>query len=181
MSLLRPFSKHAHALGAFLVACVFAAPVDFAQDSSPQPMTQAAQPPIQQQMKPQEFKAAGLDKLSADELARLNAWLGRTIDTQSARAAALAKDKVVRENRGFLSFGSDEPIVAHLPGEFRGFARGRTYALDNGQVWQQVGDEDLPGVRLTNPEVRINPSVIGNTWYMKVGRYNTRARVQRIK
>ena len=181
MSLLRPFSKHANALGAFLVACAFAAPVAFAQDASPAPVPQASQPPIQQQMTPQEFKAAGLDKLSADELARLNAWLGRTIDTQSARAAALAKDKVVRENRGFFSFGSDEPIVAHLPGEFRGFARNRIYTLDNGQVWQQVGDEDLPGVRLTNPEVRINPSVIGNTWYMKVGRYNTRARVQRIK
>jgi len=181
MSLLRPFSKHANALGAFLVACAFAAPVAFAQDASPAPAPQASQPPIQQQMTPQEFKAAGLDKLSADELARLNAWLGRTIDTQSARAAALAKDKVVRENRGFFSFGSDEPIVAHLPGEFRGFARNRIYTLDNGQVWQQVGDEDLPGVRLTNPEVRINPSVIGNTWYMKVGRYNTRARVQRIK
>ena len=93
----------------------------------------------------------------------------------------MAKDKVVRENRGFLSFGSDEPIVAHLPGEFRGFARNRIYTLDNGQVWQQVGDEELPGVRLTDPEVRINPSVIGNTWYMKVGGYNTRARVQRIK
>ena len=181
MSLLRPFSKHANALGAFLVACAFAAPVAFAQDASPAPAPQTSQPPIQQQMTPQEFKAAGLDKLSADELARLNAWLGRTIDTQSARAAALAKDKVVRENRGFFSFGSDEPIVAHLPGEFRGFARNRIYTLDNGQVWQQVGDEDLPGVRLTNPEVRINPSVIGNTWYMKVGRYNTRARVQRIK
>ena len=182
MPSLRPFSKHAPALGAALVALVFfAVPVAFAQDASPVPVAPASQPPIQQQMTPQEFKAAGLDKLSADELARLNAWLGRTIDTQSAKAAALAKDKVVRENRGFLSFGSDEPIVAHLPGEFRGFARNRVYNLDNGQVWQQVGDEELPGVRLTNPEVRINPSVIGNTWYMKVGHYNTRARVQRIK
>ena len=149
--------------------------------TAPLALAQTAQPAIQKQMTPEEFKAAGLDKLSADELARLNAWLGRTIDTQSAKAAALAKDKVVRENRGFLSFGSDEPIVAHLPGEFRGFARNRVYNLDNGQVWQQVGDEELPGVRLTNPEVRINPSVIGNTWYMKVGHYNTRARVQRIK
>jgi hypothetical protein len=181
MPSLRPLSMRAPALSALLVLSAFAAPVALAQDASSAPTAQASQPPIQQQMTPEEFKAAGLDKLSADELARLNAWLGRTIDTQSAKAAALAKDKVVRENRGFLSFGSDEPIVAHLPGEFRGFARNRIYKLDNGQVWQQVGDEDLPGVRLTDPEVRINPSVLGNTWYMKVGRYNTRARVQRIK
>jgi hypothetical protein len=179
MPLLRPLSKYAPASCALLVLLACSTPLAFAQVSSSVP--QASQPPIQQQMTPEEFKAAGLDKLSADELARLNAWLGRTIDTQAAKAAAEAKDKVVRENRGFLSFGSDEPIVAHLPGEFRGFAKGRVYTLDNGQVWQQVGDEDLPGVRLTDPEVRINPSVIGNTWYMKVGRYNTRARVQRIK
>jgi len=181
MPSLRPLSKHAPALAALLVAFTFAAPVALAQDAAPASVPQASQPPIQQQMSPDEFKAAGLDKLSADELARLNAWLGRTIDTQSAKAAALAKDKVVRENRGFLSFGSDEPIVAHLPGEFRGFAKHRIYTLDNGQVWQQIGDEDLPGVRLTNPEVRINPAILGNMWYMKVGRYNTRAQVQRIK
>jgi hypothetical protein len=183
MPSLRPLSKHAPARAALLVAFAFAfaAPVALAQDAAPASVPPASQPPIQQQMSPDEFKAAGLDKLSADELARLNAWLGRTIDTQSAKAAALAKDKVVRENRGFFSFGSDEPIVAHMPGEFRGFARNRVYTLDNGQVWQQIDDEELPGVRLTNPQVRINPSVIGNTWYLKVGNYNTRAQVRRIK
>src|SRR5690348_8025022 len=177
MPSLRPLSQHAPARAARLVAFAFAfaAPVALAQDAAPASVPPATQPPIQQQMSPEEFKAAGLDKLSADELARLNTWLGRTIDTQSAKAAAAAKDKVVRENRGFLSFGSDEPIVAHLPGEFRGFAKGKIYKLDNDQVWQQVGDEELPGVRLTNPDVRINPAIIGNTWYMKVGHYNTRA------
>src|SRR5690606_39757604 len=39
----------------------------------------AQQPAIQAQMTPEEFKAAGLAKLSAEELARLNAWLGRTV------------------------------------------------------------------------------------------------------
>jgi hypothetical protein len=181
MPSLRPRSMRAPVLSALLVLFACAVPVALAQDASPAPVAQASQPPIQQQMTPQEFKAAGLDKLSPDELARLNAWLGRTIDTQSAKAAAAAKDKVVRENRGFFSFGSDEPIVAHMPGEFRGFAKGRMYTLDNGQVWQQIDDEELPGVRLTDPEVRINPSVVGNTWYLKVGRYNTRAQVRRIK
>src|SRR5690348_11562674 len=175
MPSLRPLWKLAPASCALLVVLACPAPLALAQDATTASMSQASQPPIQQQMTPEEFKAAGLDKLSADELARLNTWLGRTIDTQSAKAAAAAKDKVVRENRGFLSFGSDEPIVAHLPGEFRGFAKGKIYKLDNDQVWQQVGDEELPGVRLTNPDVRINPAIIGNTWYMKVGHYNTRA------
>jgi hypothetical protein len=148
---------------------------------APLAIAQTAQPAIEKQMTPEEFKAAGLDKLSADELARLNTWLGRTIDTQTAKAAAEAKDKVVHENRGFFDFGSEEPITAHISGAFHGFAKGRTYTLDNGQVWQQMDDAELPGIRLTDPQVRIKPAMVGNSWYMSVGKYHTPAQVRRIK
>ena len=142
---------------------------------------QAQTPPIERQMTPEEFKAAGLDKLSPEELARLNAWLGRTISAESDKAAAVATDKIKQENRGFFDFGSAEPINATLAGDFRGFARNRTYTLDNGQVWQQIDDAELPGIRLSNPAVNIKPAMVGNTWYLKVGKYNTRAQVKRIK
>ena len=66
MPSLRPLSMRAPALSALLVLFAFAAPVALAQDAAPAPMAQASQPPIQQQMTPEEFKAAGLDKLSAD-------------------------------------------------------------------------------------------------------------------
>ena len=139
------------------------------------------QPAIQQQMSPEEFKAAGLDKLSPDELARLNSWLGRTLETQTAKAAADAKQQVKQETRGFFDFGTKEPIVGRISGDFRGFAKGRTYTLVNGQVWQQIDDADLPGIRLTDPEVHIKPAMMGNTWYMAVGRYHTQAQVKRVK
>ena len=148
-------------------------------------VAQSQTPPIEQQMTPEEFKAAGLDKLTPEELARLNTWLGRTItqQTQQAaeKAAVQATEKVKQENRGFFHFGEDTPIDAHLVGEFRGFQKGHTYTLDNGQVWQQVDDAELPGVRLDAPTVDIKPAIVGNTWYMKVGKYNTRAQVKRIK
>ena len=137
--------------------------------------------PIERQMSPEQFKAAGLDKLSADELAALNAWLNRTLETETAKAAVEAKKKVVDENRGFISFGSSEPIVGRIAGEFRGFGRGREYVLDNGQVWKQVDEASLAGVRKTNPEVKITPSMIGNAWYLAIDGYNTRAKVQRVK
>ena len=108
-------------------------------------------------MTPEEFKAAGLDKLSAEELARLNAWLNRTIDTETEKAAVAAKKQVQDDTRGFFDFGSDEPIVSKMTGEFRGFARGREYTLENGQVWKQIDEASLVGVRLSAPEVRINP------------------------
>ena len=148
-------------------------------------VAQSQTPPIEQQMTPEEFKAAGLDKLSPDELAHLNTWLGRTItqQTQQAaeKAAVQATDKIKQENRGFFHFGEDTPIDAHLVGNFRGFEKGHTYTLDNGQVWQQIDDAELPGIRLTDPAVNIKPAMVGNTWYMKVGKYNTRAQVKRIK
>ena len=162
MSLLRPLVL------ATLIAC--AAPA-FAQ----------SMPPIEQQMSQEEFKAAGLDKLSPDELARLNTWLGRTITTETTKAAAVDKQAVVEENRGFATFGSDEPIVSRIAGRFDGFHEGRTYTLENGQVWKQLEAASLEGVHVDSPEVTIKPAVIGNAWYLQVKGYNTRAKVQRIK
>lgn len=141
----------------------------------------AAQDAIEKQMTPEEFKAAGLDKLSADELARLNAWLNRTLDVETEKAAVAAKKKVEDDNRGFFNFGSTEPVVSKITGEFRGFARGREYTLENGQVWKQIDDASLAGARMSAPEVRITPSLVGNAWYLAVAGYNTRAKVQRIK
>jgi hypothetical protein len=140
-----------------------------------------ADKPIEQEMTPDEFKSAGLDKLSPEELARLNTWLGRKIETVASTATKAAKDKVVQENRGFFNFGSDEPIVARMSGEFRGFGKGREYTLDNGQLWRQTDGATLVGVKLDNPEVRINPSIAGNAWYLAVKGYNTRAKVERVK
>ena len=145
------------------------------------PIVALAQQPIERDMSAPEFKAAGLDKLTPEELLRLNAWLGRKIDTVATEAAAGAKDKVVQENRGFFNFGSDEPIIARMTGEFRGFGKGREYTLDNGQVWLQTDSAVLVGARLDRPEVRINPSISGNSWYLAVKGYSTRAKVERVK
>lgn len=141
----------------------------------------AQQQPIETRMTPEEFRAAGLDKLDVAELARLNAWLGNTIAGETEKAAATAKRQVEDENRGFLSFGSDEPVTGRIAGEFRGFARGREYTLDNGQVWRQIDSATLAGARKEGPAVRINPSLVGGAWYMAVEGYNTRAKVERIK
>lgn len=141
----------------------------------------AQQPPIERQMTPDQFRAAGLDKLDADELANLNAWLNRTLETETTKAAVAAKRKVEDENRGFFDFGSGDPVVGRISGEFHGFGRGRRYTLDNGQVWQQTDDASLVGARRTNPAVRITPSMIGNAWYLAIEGYNTRAKVQRVK
>lgn len=156
---------------ALLAALLALAPTVFAQE----------QATIQQQMTPAQFKAAGLEQLNAEQLANLNAWLHGTIEAEAGKAAANAKKRVEDSNRGFLNFGSSEPVVAAISGEFRGFGQGRTYTLDNGQVWQQTDDATLAAVRLSNPRVKITPSLVGNAWYLQVGNYNARAKVLRVK
>lgn len=148
-------------------------PAAFAQQAIPLP--------IERQMTPEQFKAAGLDKLDAQQLSNLNAWLNRTLETETTKAAETAKKQVQDDTRGFFNFGSTEPVVARIAGEFRGFGSGRSYTLDNGHVWQQIDGASLAGVRKTNPQVRITPSLIGNSWYLAIDGYNTRAKVQRVK
>jgi len=143
---------------------------------------------LQQQMSPAEFKAAGLDKLSAGELAALNRWLQGKVETASTEAVAAAREQareegrqeVIVKNRGFFDFGSKEPINAVLPGEFRGFGKGRVYVLDNGQQWEQTDAVSVSGVRRQDPKVSISPGIIG-VWYMKVEGINTQAKVRRVK
>lgn len=141
----------------------------------------AASRPIEQQMTPAEFSAAGLQKLTPEELSRLNAWLGRTIDSESTKAAAKAQDRIKNETRGFFNFGSSEPIASTLVGEFRGYQRGRVYVLANGQEWRQIEDASLAGVRKTNPAVKVTPGLVGNAWYLIIDGYNSRAKVVRIR
>jgi hypothetical protein len=139
---------------------------------------------LQQQMSPAEFKAAGLDKLSPAELAALNNWLQGKVAAVTAdirkEAREEGRQQVIVENRGFFAFGTKDPIVSTIPGPFRGFGKGRVYVLENKQEWEQVDEVTLAGVRLTDAEVSITPSITG-IWYMQVKGSNTRAKVKRVK
>lgn len=143
---------------------------------------------VEQQMSADEFKSAGLDKLSARELAALNDWLQRKVGQETAKAVEVAKEvakeegrkEVTEKNRGFFDFGSSEPIKSHIVGEFKGFANGRTYTLANGQVWEQIEPASLAGVRRTDAKVTIKPGLM-NSWFMKLDEYNTLVKVRRNK
>ncbi|HBK47261.1 MAG TPA: hypothetical protein DDZ67_12685 [Xanthomonadaceae bacterium] len=139
---------------------------------------------LQQQMTPAEFKAAGLDKLDAQELASLNDWLQGKVREETAVALEKAKEEgrqeVIVKNRGFLDFGSKEPIESTLVGEFRGFGKGQKYLLANGQEWEQTEPASLAGVRKDAPKVTIRPGIAG-VWYLQVQGYNTQAKVRRVK
>ncbi len=94
---------------------------------------------IKEMMSPEEFKAAGLDKLSAEELEKLNAWL---------RGYREATEKVTEkktEKRVAKSFFHHEPVVSRVDGSFAGLKGHTVIKLEDGSVWKQANIDDHAG------------------------------------
>lgn len=119
-----------------------------------------------------EFKAAGLDKLSDEELAALNAWLQQ--NSASVQPATL-------DRRGFenLDMKNADDVVARIEGEFTGWTGKTVFALNNGQIWQQIEPSTF-SARASNPRVTIERGLIGG-WLLQVEGYNRTVRVKRIR
>jgi hypothetical protein len=106
----------------------------------------AAQPEmsgsIKEMMSPDEFKAAGLDKLSADELQRLDAWLQgyRQVTEQAAEKKATA-----RASRTKMDL-----IVSRVDGTFNGLTGRTVIRLEDGTVWRQANADDRYRPRVTD-------------------------------
>lgn len=105
---------------------------------------------IQQSMTPEQFKAAGLDKLSGKELDNLNKWL------QGDRATAVksATKKVERQ--------ASEFVVSRVDGTFNGLSGGTIIKLEDGTVWKQANSSDhwsAPG--LDHPGAAVLRTVFG--------------------
>ena len=134
---------------------------------------------LEERMSAKEFREAGLDKLTPEELAALNAWLGAKMHaTGTATAAAPVDDR-----RGFRDSdeGDGEDIVTRISGPFRGWrALGERFTLNNGQVWEVTDAPTKFVVNLVDPVVRIEPGAF-SAWYLRVEGYNARVKVKRVK
>jgi hypothetical protein len=133
---------------------------------------------VEEQMSSREFKSAGLDKLSPEELAALNAWIRANQPTGGSGVPYnRAQDDLVRI--GFDDSEAREIITSNVIGEFKGFGRGTRIKLENGQIWQ-VESGELDGISaMTNPKVTIRPGLIGG-WRLQVEGYNSVAKVKRV-
>jgi len=134
---------------------------------------------VEEQMSSRDFKAAGLEKLSPEELSALNAWIRNNPSTSGAGVVynRAADDRV---RIGFDDSDVRDVITSNIIGEFKGFGGGTILKLENGQTWQVTGGE-LGGIKaMTNPKVTIRPGLIGG-WRLQVDGYNSVAKVNRIK
>lgn len=142
---------------------------------------------LEERMSAAEFKAAGLDKLTSEELETLNRWLRGQRSLQPATAGAPAGYAPApaiggEDRRGLMeSYGPGDEIHSRIVGEFRGWQGTKTvFHLENGMVWQSTDPGARLSVNLNNPSVTIAPGVM-NAWFLQVEGYNAKVRVKRIK
>lgn len=137
---------------------------------------QAGDTPLKERMGEQEFRAAGLHKLSDDELAALEAWLeGR--DRGDNQAAAEPET----DQRGFEEESGRSTIESRIVGTFSGWkGRGTTFELENGMVWRVDEDDRFITREIENPRVEVRPGAFG-TWRLHIEDHRTWARVRRVR
>ncbi|HJR72710.1 MAG TPA: hypothetical protein VJ806_03645 [Luteimonas sp.] len=137
----------------------------------------AQEAPIERQMSADEFKSAGLDKLSANELANLNAWLGRKA-AEAPVAAAPAPAPAAPTGAGFI--GDDKPVRSRLKGSIQEWGPGTVFELENGQRWRVLKGSMKLNKPLQSPEIEVAPGMMGR-WFFQVDEDAPRPRVERIQ
>ena len=138
---------------------------------------------VEEQMTGKEFTAAGLDKLSQQELDVLNDWIRRhsvaTLDTPKAGPVA---DHSGEDQRGLKSEEKEDrtTITSNLIGKFRGWDGQTTFKLENGMIWVQSDKDKFYIKEVENPVVIIEPGIWG-TWRLHIDGFNSECRVKRIQ
>ena len=147
---------------------------------------QSAFSSLEEQMNGKEFTAAGLDKLSPEELEALNSWIRRrslaTLDT--ARPASAAPAGPDGDTRGFevqqMQNSDRTPVTSRVVGSFTGWDGNTVFKLENGMIWEQDDKDTFYIKAVENPVVTIKPHAF-KTWRLSVDGYSSECRVKRIQ
>jgi hypothetical protein len=143
-------------------ACQFAVYASLASGLWLAPAVMAEAPPdVRELMSPEEFDAAGLERLSPPELEALNRWLLRYTARQGSDLGQ-HREVVEEEVRKI----EEEGLRTRIVGEFNGWSGDTVFRLENGQVWKQR----LPGrwhYRAQAPEVELRKNLMG-FWMLRV-------------
>lgn len=146
-------------------------------------------PGVKELMKEQEFAAAGLNKLSAEELKALDGWLLRyTMDDVPELIEEVPELKESVELRAAVTpepkprpepEPEPEKIVSKIKGEFIGW-RGKTiFKLENGQIWKQRQSGRYYH-KMENPEISISKNMMG-FYMMEIVETGKRIGVRRLR
>jgi hypothetical protein len=143
-----------------------------------------------------QFAAAGLNKLTPEELARLEKIIADreqigTKETTAITAAKPVNTETKPSGPGWLRAlvtlqetsekpDAAEAIVTRLAGDYEGWTGKTVFRLENGQVWQQVGGSERIDDKRTAPTVKIYPGMMGSYW-LEVEGVRERVKVRPVK
>lgn len=149
-------------------------------------------------VRPGDFSAAGLAKLSPAELARLDALVRdfkRGVTTVAATAmpaptsatAAAATEKksessLLARAKVLLTPGTEieyTTVESRIAGDFRGWEGKTIFTLEDGARWQVANGGSYFTPPIASPKVKIVPATMGGFWMMIEG-VNQRVRVVRL-
>jgi hypothetical protein len=129
---------------------------------------------LEERMSQQQFHAAGLDKLTPQELKTLNDWL-RGHETVIQQVVTPSGQPV------FYPKQSEREIVeSRIDGKFSGWMGHSVFHLENGQEWTQAESGSFSNGTYDHPKVRVKPMLVG-AWLLWVDGCGCSVRVERTK
>lgn len=129
---------------------------------------------LQQRMSSAEFQAAGLDKLSPQELQNLDQWLS---------THAKVTTKVVDSSGKPVFYAGDKThttVKTQIVGHFDGWSKGQSFTMANTQQWVVTDPEPHSCKPGDHTEVEISHSFM-NFWMMYVPTCYARVHVKRVR
>jgi len=137
---------------------------------------QSAYVEVEKRFDAEEMHEAGLDTLSAVQLAALNRLLR---EKQLAPTAEIAGQRTRKDTpRSYIGL-DDQPIHSRVKGNVEGWAPGTVFELENGQQWKVLKGEMKLRKPLQAPEIVVVPGIAGR-WFLQADEDMPKARVYRI-
>lgn len=131
---------------------------------------------LEERMSAADFRASGLDKLSAEELAALNRWLEAHGDELFDRG----EPRSFRGgNENLLGDRNRPEIGTRIAGTVTRIEKGDVLTLENGQRWRVTSGALRLVEPLTSAPVLIQPGFL-SSWKLSVEGYNAVLRVERV-
>jgi hypothetical protein len=116
---------------------------------------------IQDSMTAEDFKAAGLDKLSSEELRHLNAWLQGDRQKVETKAAEKATQEATKKSASETHAKMDA-LLSRVDGTFTGITGNTIIKLEDGTVWKQANRDDRFRAQITDsPPVKVSHTSFG--------------------
>ena len=136
---------------------------------------------LEEQMTGKEFAAAGLEKLSPQELVALNSWIRQhSLATLATTAPMQVAEEAPAKEKKKKDDGDRSTVTSKLVGTFSGWDGQTLFKLENGQIWAQKGKKKFHSEEIDNPVVTVEPVMFGG-WRLHVEGVDKECKVVRIQ